>query len=59
MQVFGCGTALTPEAKPIYDLNLTGALAIVMGAEGTGMRRLTREHCDSLAYIPMQGSVQV
>ncbi|MBP8110853.1 MAG: 23S rRNA (guanosine(2251)-2'-O)-methyltransferase RlmB, partial [Agitococcus sp.] len=27
-------------------------------AEGSGMRRLTREHCDSLAYIPMQGSVQ-
>ena len=56
--VWCVGTALTPEAKPIYDLNLTGALAIVMGAEGSGMRRLTREHCDSLAYIPMQGSVQ-
>ena len=50
--VWCVGTALTPEAKPIYDLNLTGALAIVMGAEGSGMRRLTREHCDSLAYIP-------
>ena len=47
--VWCVGTALTPEAKPIYDLNLTGALAIVMGAEGSGMRRLTREHCDSLA----------
>lgn len=56
--VWCVGTALTPEAKAIYDLDLKGALAIVMGAEGTGMRRLTREHCDSLAYIPMQGSVQ-
>ncbi len=56
--VWCVGTALTPEAKPIYDLDLKGSLAIVMGAEGTGMRRLTREHCDSLAYIPMQGSVQ-
>ncbi|PTQ90971.1 23S rRNA (guanosine(2251)-2'-O)-methyltransferase RlmB [Agitococcus lubricus] len=52
------GTALTPEAKSVYDIKLTGALAIVMGAEGTGMRRLTREHCDTLAYIPMQGTVQ-
>ena len=52
------GTALTPEAKPIYDIDLKGALAIVMGAEGSGMRRLTREHCDALAYIPMQGTVQ-
>ena len=52
------GTALTPEAKSIYDVDLKGPLAIVMGAEGSGMRRLTREHCDVLAYIPMQGSVQ-
>lgn len=41
----------------IYQAPLTGPLAIVMGAEGTGMRRLTREHCDHLAYIPMAGSV--
>ena len=52
------GTALTDEAKPIYDIDLKGPLAIVMGAEGSGMRRLTREHCDALAYIPMQGTVQ-
>lgn len=41
----------------LYDAPLTGALAIVMGAEGSGMRRLTREHCDHLVYIPMAGSV--
>jgi 23S rRNA (guanosine2251-2'-O)-methyltransferase len=41
----------------IYEAPLTGPLAVVMGAEGTGMRRLTREHCDHLAYIPMAGSV--
>ncbi len=41
----------------IYDSDITGARAIVMGAEGEGMRRLTKDHCDSLAYIPMKGSV--
>lgn len=43
--------------KSIYDADLTGPLAIVMGAEDTGMRRLTRENCDELVKIPMNGSV--
>ncbi|MGC9403075.1 23S rRNA (guanosine(2251)-2'-O)-methyltransferase RlmB [Vibrio genomosp. F10] len=42
----------------IYQANLSsGSLAIVMGAEGDGMRRLTRETCDDLIKIPMAGSV--
>jgi 23S rRNA (guanosine2251-2'-O)-methyltransferase len=41
----------------IYQAQLTGPLAIVMGAEGDGMRRLTRETCDDLIKIPMAGSV--
>ncbi|BCL68339.1 23S rRNA (guanosine-2'-O-)-methyltransferase RlmB [Vibrio nigripulchritudo] len=41
----------------IYQAKLSGALAIVMGAEGDGMRRLTRETCDDLIKIPMAGSV--
>lgn len=41
----------------IYDQDLTGPLVMVMGAEGKGMRRLTREHCDYLVKLPMGGSV--
>ena len=43
--------------QDIYQAKLTGALAIVMGAEGDGMRRLTRETCDDLIKIPMAGTV--
>jgi 23S rRNA (guanosine2251-2'-O)-methyltransferase len=54
--VFVIGTAGEASAS-LYRTDLTGALALVMGAEGEGMRRLTREHCDALVHIPMQGSV--
>ncbi len=41
----------------LYETNLTGPMGIVMGAEGTGMRRLTEENCDFLIKIPMAGTV--
>lgn len=50
------GTAGEAE-QTLYQANFKGAAAIVMGAEGKGMRRLTREHCDQLVNIPMLGSM--
>lgn len=51
-------TGTAGEAKDdIYDVSMTGPTALVMGAEGKGMRRLTREHCDQLIKLPMAGSV--
>jgi 23S rRNA (guanosine2251-2'-O)-methyltransferase len=44
--------------QSIYSAKLTGAMAIVMGAEGDGMRRLTKENCDLLVNIPMAGVVE-
>jgi 23S rRNA (guanosine2251-2'-O)-methyltransferase len=42
----------------LYDSTASNRLAIVMGSEGEGLRRLTREACDELIYIPMQGQVE-
>jgi 23S rRNA (guanosine2251-2'-O)-methyltransferase len=49
---------LAGEAEQLlYEIDLTGPVGIVMGAEGSGLRRLTREHCDYLAKLPMAGAV--
>lgn len=45
-------------ANSLYKIDYRASVAIVMGAEGEGMRRLTREHCDDLFALPMLGSVE-
>lgn len=50
---------LDGEAEQLLsDIDLKGSIGVVMGAEGAGLRRLTREHCDYLAKIPMMGTVE-
>ncbi len=44
-------------SQSLYSVDLTGRIAIVTGAEGPGMRRLTGEKCDFLVQIPMVGTV--
>lgn len=52
-------TGLAGEADAtLFEIDLTGPTVLVMGAEGEGLRRLTRETCDRLVKIPMQGKAE-
>jgi len=52
-------TGTTEDAESsVYDVDFAGGSALVMGSEGEGLRRLTRENCDRLVHLPMMGSVE-
>ncbi|MGH8579670.1 MAG: TrmH family RNA methyltransferase, partial [Gammaproteobacteria bacterium] len=51
------GTAEDAE-QTLYDVDFNRPTALVVGSENRGLRRLTREHCDVLARIPMRGNVE-
>ena len=54
----GWSVGTTDDAESdLYEIDLSGPLALVMGSEGQGMRRLTAELCDYRLRIPMAGSV--
>ncbi|MEC4750231.1 23S rRNA (guanosine(2251)-2'-O)-methyltransferase RlmB [Methylomicrobium sp. Wu6] len=53
--VFG---AAGESAQPVYQADLSVPMALVIGAEGKGLRRLTQEACDMLVALPMRGSVE-
>lgn len=50
--------AIAETTQSLYETDLSGPIAIVMGFEGSGLRRLTREKCDILVQIPMLGTME-
>ena len=55
--VWVVGTADGAESSSLYDVDFKGPIALVMGAEEKGLRRLTRETCDLVVSLPMMGKV--
>jgi len=55
--VWVAGLDADPQAQAYDQADLRGSLALVVGSEGSGMRRLVREHCDFLLRLPMHGKI--
>lgn len=45
------------DGKSVYSTNLKGAVAFVIGGEGSGVKRLTKSKCDGVVALPMRGKV--
>ncbi|WWO97038.1 MAG: 23S rRNA (guanosine(2251)-2'-O)-methyltransferase RlmB [Candidatus Dasytiphilus stammeri] len=56
LQIWVIGTA-EKSAKSLYNTKLTGSIALVMGSESEGIRRLTKKYCDELINIPIFGNI--
>ncbi|HSH05078.1 MAG TPA: 23S rRNA (guanosine(2251)-2'-O)-methyltransferase RlmB [Anaerolineae bacterium] len=56
-EIWIAGLDMTPDAQPLGHIDLDRALALVVGHEGDGLRRLVRERCDFIVKIPMRGQV--
>ncbi len=56
-EIWITGLDNVPEARPLDQADLRGAIGLVVGNEGEGMRRLVRESCDFLVKLPMRGQV--
>lgn len=56
--VWVAGLDGAPDVPPLHQANLKGGLAVVVGNEGSGLSRLTREKCDFLVRLPMHGTVE-
>ena len=58
LNIWVAGLDSGPDIQPVERANLSGALALVVGSEGAGLSRLTRERCDFLVGLPMVGQVE-
>ncbi len=56
--VWVVGLEYSPEARPLEEADMKRPLALVVGSEGQGMRRLVRESCDFLVRLPMRGRIE-
>jgi 23S rRNA (guanosine2251-2'-O)-methyltransferase len=56
--IWVAGLDMGDDTQPLDKVDLTGALALVVGSEGSGLSRLTREKCDFLISLPMYGRVE-
>lgn len=52
------GLTLNDQSRSLYQAQLKGAIALVLGSEGEGLRALTEKLCDECVYIPMQGQIE-